>query len=212
MVILGLTGSIGMGKSAAAADFRRLGVAVHDADAAVHELLGPGGAAVAAVSAAFPGVADGPAIDRRKLGAAVFGDDPALDQLEAVLHPLVREHERCFLGIMARRRRSLVVLDIPLLFETGGEARCDAVVTVTAPAFVQSRRVLARPGMTRERLTAILSRQTPDPEKRRRSDFVVNTGLGRAESLRTIATIVRIAGTWQGRNWPSRPYRPFGRD
>ncbi len=179
MRVLGLTGSIGMGKTTAAAMLRAEGVPVHDADAAVHRLLGPGGGAVAAVAAAFPGVlrADG-SIDRPALGRQVFGRPEALARLEAILHPMTRRAACAFLRAARLSRRPVVVLDVPLLFETGGEALCDAVLVVTAPPFVQRRRVLARPGMTEARLRAILARQMPDREKRRRADYVVQTARG----------------------------------
>lgn len=205
MVILGLTGSIGMGKSTAAAAFRMLGVPVHDADGTVHRLLAKGGKAVGEIAKIFPGALKSGAIDRARVADAVFGDTAALAGIEAVLHPLVRQEETKFLAAAARRGCKLVVLDIPLLFETGGESRCDAVVAVSAPRFVQERRVMKRPGMTRERFKSILARQTPDAEKRRRADFVVSTGLGRDFSLKQIRNIVSIASTWRGRNWPPRP-------
>ncbi|HZS83108.1 MAG TPA: dephospho-CoA kinase [Stellaceae bacterium] len=192
MIVLGLTGSIGMGKSTAAAALRRLGVPVHDADASVHRLLGPGGAAVAAVAAAFPGTAGPAGIDRAALARRAFADPSALTRLEAILHPMVRAEEERFLRRAAARRQPLAVLDIPLLFESGGDRRCDAVLVVSAPPFLQRARVLARPGMTPERLAAILGRQMPDAEKRRRADFVVATGLGRNQSLRRLAEIVRV--------------------
>lgn len=192
MIVLGLTGSIGMGKSTAADMFRRLGVPVHDADASVHRLLGPGGAAVPLVEAAFPGTTGKNGIDRRELGRRVFSDEGALHRLEAILHPLVRADERRFCRRMAGLRKKLVVLDIPLLFESGGERRCDAVVVVSAPSFLQRARVLKRPGATEERLAAILAKQMPDREKRRRADFVVPTGLGRGVTLRCLAEIVRV--------------------
>jgi dephospho-CoA kinase len=192
MIVLGLTGSIGMGKSTAAAMFRRLGVPVHDADASVHRLLGPGGAAVKPVEAAFPGTAGPGGIDRGELGRRVFGDGVALRRLEAILHPMVRADEQRFLRRVAARRERLVVLDIPLLFESGGERRCDAVVVVSAPPFLQRARVLGRPGMSAERLAAILAKQMPDAEKRRRADFVVPTGHGRRATLRSLAEIVRV--------------------
>jgi dephospho-CoA kinase len=195
MVVLGLTGSIGMGKSTAAAMLRRIGVAVHDADAAVHHLLGRKGGAVARVAAAFPGTAGPDGIDRAALGRRVFGDAAALRRLEGILHPMVRAETARFLRGMAGRRARLVVLDIPLLFESGGEGRCDAVAVVSAPAFLQRARVLARPGMSEARLAAILAQQMPDREKRRRADFVVPTGLGRRLTLRRLAEIVRVAGT-----------------
>lgn len=204
MVILGLTGSIGMGKTTAAKMFRRLGVPVHDADAAVHRLLGPGGAAVAQVEAAFPGVVKKGAVDRRELGRRVFGDAAALARLEALLHPPVRRAALDFLKRQARRRRKLVVLDIPLLFETGGDRLCDATVVVSAPPGVQESRVLSRPGMTRQRFRAILAQQMSDREKRRRADFVVRTGRGKHDTLRSLAAIVRLARTWRGRHWPPK--------
>jgi dephospho-CoA kinase len=191
MIVLGLTGSVGMGKSTAAAMLRRLGVPVHDADAAVHRLLAPGGAAVAAVAAAFPGTAAGGGIDRALLGQQVFGDAAALRRLERILHPLVRKSEQRFLKRARARGAPLVALDIPLLFETGGEKRCDAVVVVSAPPFLQRARVLARPGMSEERLRAILAKQVPDAEKRRRADFVVTSGLGRAPTFRGLRRVVR---------------------
>ena len=204
MLILGLTGSIGMGKTTAARNLLRLGVPVHDADAAVHALMAAGGGAVGPVSRAFPGVVAGGAVDRTRLGGIVFDDARALETLEAILHPMVRAAERHFLGVMARRGQPVVVLDVPLLFETGGEARCDAVINVSAPGFIQEARVLRRPGMTRERLDAILAKQMPDREKCRRADFVVQTGRGRWESLRALAKILKTVSTWRGRNWPPR--------
>lgn len=207
MVILGLTGSIGMGKTTVAAMFRRLGIPVHDADAAVHALTAAGGAAVDAVARAFPGVVVEGAVDRRALGRVVFGDVKALRRLEAILHPLVRARERRFLALQARRRAPLVVLDIPLLYETGGEERCDAVVVVSAPRFVQAARVLGRPGMNPGTLAAILKRQVPDAVKRRRADFVVATGLGRGHSLRAVRRIVRVAKARRGAKWPPGGFR-----
>ena len=192
MIVLGLTGSIGMGKSLAARALRRLGAWVFDADAEVHRLTGPGGAAVAAVASAFPGTARNGAIDRRALGALVFGDDDATSRLEAILHPLVAAAQSSFLMAASARRVSLAVLDVPLLLETGGDARCDAVAVVTAPAFVQAQRVLRRRGMTPARLEAIRARQMPDAEKRRRADFVIHTGLDRRSSLRQLHRMVSI--------------------
>lgn len=191
-LVLGLTGSIGMGKSTAGHLLRRLGVPVHDADETVHALLGPGGAAVEAVAAAFPGVAAAGAIDRQKLGARVFGDAAALRRLEVILHPAARAAAGWFLRQQARRRQPLAVLDIPLLFETRGERLCHAVVVVTAPDFVQRGRVLARPGMGVARLRAIEARQMPDRDKRRRADYVVHTGLDKRHTLRQLAAIVRL--------------------
>ena len=192
MLVIGLTGSIGMGKSTAAATLQRLGLPVHDADAVVHRLMERGGAAVAAVSEAFPGVERDGAVDRGLLGARVLDDDAAMKRLEAILHPLVRAEARRFLAQQARLRRPLAVLDIPLLFETGGDRLCDAVIVVSAPPFIQHARVMRRPGMTEAKFQAILARQMPDEEKRRRADFVVQTGLNKAHSLRQLVGIVRL--------------------
>jgi dephospho-CoA kinase len=202
MVILGLTGSIGMGKSTAAADFRRLRVAVHDADETVHALMAPGGAAFAQNCQVFPGVRSKVGIDRKRLGDLVFADMAALKKLEAILHPLVRKQKTEFLKRSALRRQNLVVLDVPLLFETGGEAKCDAVVVVTAPTFVQRARVMARPGMTTEKFKSILAKQVPDLIKRRSADFVVQTGLGRIASLRKIRHIAHTAPFLKPNKWP----------
>lgn len=195
MKVLCLTGSIGMGKSTAANTFRRLRVPVFDADATVHRLQAPGGRAVAPIAAAFPGAVRGtprgPRVDREALRRAVLGDPAALTRLERIVHPLVRDAERRFLRAARRRAEPLVVLDIPLLFETRGERRCDSVLVVSAPASVQRRRVLRRPGMTPERLGAILSRQVPDSQKRRRADHVVRTGLSRFHAQRAIRAIVK---------------------
>jgi len=192
VILVGLTGSIGMGKSTAAQALRRLGIPVHDADAAVHRLLAPGGAAVAAVLAQFPGVGTPEGgIDRRRLGGVVFGDAAALKRLEAILHPLVGAAKRRFLAAAARRRRRLVVLDVPLLYETGGEKGCDEVLVVSAPGFLQRQRVLARPGMTHEKFRAILAKQLSDAEKRRRTRHVIPTGLGRRLSLDRLRAALR---------------------
>ncbi len=192
MIILGLTGSIGMGKSTAAAALRGMGVPLFDADAEVHRLLAPGGRAVKPVEAAFPGVRDAAGgIDRQRLGRMVFGDPAARLRLEAILHPMVRQAERRFVGRHRGRRVPLVVLDIPLLFETGGRGRCDYVLVVSAPLRLQRERVMRRPGMTRQRFDAILRAQMPDAEKRRRANFVVPTALGRGVSYRRLARVVR---------------------
>jgi dephospho-CoA kinase len=189
--VLGLTGGIGMGKSTAAATFRRLRVPVFDADAAVHRLQGPGGAAVRPIEAAFPGTTEAGAVSREALRARVLGDPAALALLERIVHPLVRRAEGAFLAAARRRGARLAVLDIPLLLETGGQARVDRVIVVSAPAAVQRARVLARGGMTEGRLAAILARQMPDAEKRRRADHVVPTGLSRHAAQRHIRAIVR---------------------
>jgi dephospho-CoA kinase len=191
MKVLGLTGGIGMGKSTAAAVFRRLGVPVFDADATVHRLQARGGRAVRPIGEAFPGTVRDGRVDREALRKAVLGDPAALRRLERIVHPLVREEERRFLARARRRGARLVVLDIPLLFETGGERRVDQVVVVSAPPAVQRARVLARGGMTEERLAAILARQMPDALKRRRADHVIRTGLSRHHAQRAIRRLVR---------------------
>lgn len=202
MIILGLTGSIGMGKSTAAAMLRRLGVPVHDSDAAVHRLIGPGGRAVVAVGEVFPGVVVDGAVDRPALGAKVFGDPAALKNLEAILHPMVGEEKGRFLRREASRRMKVVALDVPLLFETGGDRGCDATILITAPAFIQAARVLRRPGMTKERLEEIRARQMPELDKRRRADFIVPSGLGHRLTLQRLMAIVRLMSQRSGRHWP----------
>jgi dephospho-CoA kinase len=191
MKILGLTGSVGMGKSTAAKMLRSMGVPVYDADAAVHRMMSPGGIAVAKVAAAFPGVERAGAIDRATLGKRVFGDEPAMKRLEAIIHPLVREDEKAFLAAHRRRKTRLVVMDVPLLFESARDKRYDATMVVTAPALVQRDRVMARPGMTPARFAAILARQMPDVEKRKRADFIVPSGLGRAVTWRSLRAVLR---------------------
>jgi dephospho-CoA kinase len=194
MFILGLTGSVGMGKSVTAGFFAEAGVPVHDADAVVHRLYE--GEAVAAIEAAFPGTTADGKVDRAKLGARVLGDAAGLKRLEAIVHPLVHEAERRLLAEAQARGEKVAVLDIPLLFETGGDERVDAVVVVSAPAEVQRARVLERPGMTVEKLEAIMAKQTPDAEKRRRADFVVDTSKGfdaaRAEVRAILAAVARM--------------------
>ena len=178
MIIVGLTGSIGMGKSTTSAMFQAEGVPVYDADAAVHALYAKGGAAVAPVEAVFPGVVDDGAIDRAKLSAQVVGKPEALKRLEAVVHPLVGESRKVFFEAAAAVNAPLVILDIPLLFETGGERNVAAVIVVSAPEAVQRERVMARADMTAEKLDAILARQLPDAEKRARADIVIDTSKG----------------------------------
>jgi dephospho-CoA kinase len=193
VIVLGLTGSIGMGKSTAAAMLRRLRVPLFDADRVVHGLLAPGGVAVQPVSVAFPGVrSECGGIDRGLLGQHVFGNAAALERLEGIIHPLVSAEEKRFLDFARARREPVAVLDVPLLFETKGERRCDYVLVVSASYLVQRQRVLRRPGMTEIRLAAILRNQMPDAEKRRRADFVVPTGLGRNLTLRRLKAIVRL--------------------
>jgi dephospho-CoA kinase len=193
LIVLGLTGSIGMGKSTAAAMLRRLGVPLFDADQTVHRLLAPGGGAVRSVAAAFPGVETAAGgINRGLLGQRVFADAAALSRLEAILHPMVAAEEKRFLNLARSRRERLAVLDVPLLFETGGERRCNYVLVVSAPPLIQRQRVMRRPGMTEIRLAAILRKQMSDCEKRRRADFVVPTGLGRNLTLRHLRMIVTL--------------------
>jgi dephospho-CoA kinase len=215
VLILGLTGSIAMGKSHTARLFRAMGVPVCDADALVHDLFRPGGAAVGPVGAAFPEAVDpSGAIDRGALGRRVLGDRAALRRLEALVHPLVREGQRRFLEAQCRAGRPLVVLDIPLLFETGSLDRVDRVVVVSAHPLVQEQRALRRPGMSPARLAAIRAEQTPDAEKRRRADFLIASGADRGRTAEAVATIVRRLHGERGRVWPDRwlaAGRSFGR-
>lgn len=190
MIVLGLTGSIGMGKSTTAALFAEGGAVVWNADEAVHRLYAAGGAAVEPVGKAFPGVVVNGAVDRARLAEALGRDETAFRRLEAIVHPLVAEDRRGDLEGARRAGTRLAVLDIPLLFETGGERAVDAVVVATADAAVQAARVLARPGMTRERFEAILARQTPDAEKRARADFIVDTGHGLDDARAQVEAIV----------------------
>jgi dephospho-CoA kinase len=184
-----------MGKSTAAAMLRARGWPVFDADSAVHQLTGPGGVALAAISRAFPGVVGAGGVDRPALAAAVFGDAPALRTLEGILHPLVAAARRRFLLAAAFAHRRVVVLDVPLLFETGGHRMTDATVVVTAPAFLQRQRALARRGMTAERLKAVLARQLADHAKRHQAFLVVPTGLGKRESLRRLHALRHVRRT-----------------
>lgn len=186
--ILGLTGSIGMGKSAVAAMFLRCGVPVFDADAAVHELQGSGGALVEAIEREFPGTTGPGGVDRMKLGAAVFGDAAALTRLERIVHPAVAEMRRTFLADNASA--PLVVFDIPLLYEKTGAAGLDAVAVVSAPPEAQRERVLGRPGMTVGRFEQILALQVPDAEKRARADYLIDTGVSPAETEQAVAALV----------------------
>ena len=186
--ILGLTGSIGMGKSAVAAMFRGLGVPLFDADAAVHELQGPGGACIEPIERAFPGTTGPTGVDRQKLGAAVFGNPEALKVLESIVHPEVAEMRRAFLADNADA--PLIVFDIPLLFEKTRQHGLDAVLVVSASAEQQRERVLARPGMTEEKFEKILALQVPDAEKRARADYVIDTGVSLAETRHAVQQLV----------------------
>ena len=193
MFLIGLTGSIGMGKSATARMFALRGTAVHDADAEVHRLYRTD--AVTLIEAAFPGTVIDGAVDREKLGAAVLGDDKAMKRLEAIVHPLVRAADLAFLDRAKAEGRAFAVAEIPLLFETGGDRRADAVVLASAPADIQRERVLARPGMTDGKFESILARQMPDAEKRRRSHFIVDTGRGFDAAQKQVDDILRaLAG------------------
>ena len=207
MVIVGLTGSIGMGKSTAARMLRQMGVPIYDADAAVYVVQRPGGAALAPIEAAFPGIVKDGVLDRQALGAQVFANKEALRRLEAIVHPLVGQIQREFLKSASRRRVPLVVLDIPLLFEGMGERRVDATMVVSAPAFLQRRRVLARPGMSPERLAGILRQQVPDAVKRRKATIVIPTGLGLAPTRAALTKAIAELKQRRGRRWPPNPWR-----
>ncbi|WP_395665251.1 dephospho-CoA kinase [Methylocella sp.] len=208
MFVLGLTGSIGMGKTTTADVFRRLGAPVHDSDAAVHALYR--GEAVEAVEAMFPGVAREGAIDRALLGARVRDDPAAMARLEALVHPLVQAKRADFLREAQAAGHTIAVLDVPLLFETGADAECDACVVVSAPEAVQKLRVFARPGMTPEWLQVIMSKQMPDAEKRRRAHFVIDTSRGLAEAERQAAAVLRaVSGAAAGRDC-APGFRPGG--
>jgi len=188
MIVLGLTGSIAMGKSTTAAMFRDAGVPVHDSDEAVHRVYA--GAAVPLVETRFPGTVVDAVVDRGRLSAIVLTDPDALRDLERIVHPLVRADADAFIERNRDAGVPLVVLDIPLLFETGGTGRVDRIAVVTADAEVQRQRVLARPGMTEEKFAAILARQTPDAEKRRRADYIIDTGKGLEAARAQVAAII----------------------
>lgn len=188
MIVVGLTGSIGMGKTTAANLFAELGVPVHSADDAVHRLYQT--LAAPLIEAAFPGTVDKTVVDREKLSAAVLGNPQALKRLESIVHPLVREEEQAFLANAKANGADIALIDIPLLFETGGEKRVDKVVVVSAPADIQRERVLARPGMTPEKLDAILARQMPDAEKRMRADYVLDSSTGLDDMRRQIGLLI----------------------
>ncbi len=192
MMVVGLTGSMGMGKSNAARTLRFLGVPVYDADAEVHKLYAKGGAAVAPIARAFPVAVREGAVDRAKLSELLRTDPGAVARLEKIVHPLVRRIQERFLRALAMRRAPVAVLDIPLLFETGGDRRCDAVIVVTAPAYLQRQRVLRRPGMSDAKLDLLLGRQMPDAEKRRRADFLVHTNRGYRDTLLELRRILGV--------------------
>ncbi|HCI00172.1 MAG TPA: dephospho-CoA kinase [Alphaproteobacteria bacterium] len=206
MKIIGLTGSIAMGKSTAARMLARMGYAHFDADAVVHALTGPHGRALPAIAAFAPeAVSTEAGMDRRRLGDLAFRDQSVLRKLEAVLHPMVYAENRRLLALWQRQRRRKVLLDVPLLLEGAGERRCDAVWVVSAPKALQAQRALSRPGMTPEKLRGILSRQVPDREKRRRADVVIATGLGRAITWAALAQADRLLV--REHTWPPRHRR-----
>jgi dephospho-CoA kinase len=197
MKTIGLTGSIGMGKSAVAQMFADEGIAVFDADATVRRLQGPGGRLLSAIEAAFPGTTGPHGVDRAELGARVFGDDAAIKRLEAIVHPAVGEERAAFLARHADD--DMVVFDIPLLFETGGDRNVDLVVVVSADAATQQARVLARPGMTRDRLADILARQTPDAEKRARADHIIATDCPMDQTRAAVRRVIACVRASQDR-------------
>lgn len=189
MRVLGLTGSIGMGKSTTASMFRSYGIPVYDADLAVHRLYR--GAAAAPIETAFPGTVRGGEVDRAALSARISGDPDALDRLEKIVHPFVRSAEEDFVAKARIAPRRLVVLDIPLLFEAGGADRVDTIIVVTAPAEVQRARVLARPDMSETKFEALLARQTADSEKRRRAHFIIDTSYGLLAARDRVGAVLR---------------------
>lgn len=190
MIVIGLTGSIGMGKTTVAAQFERLGVRVCSADAIVHQLMGQGGFAVDAIEELFPTVIKNDAVDRKKLGEIVFKNPARRKQLEEILHPMVVGEEEWFVRTEARKGAKIVVLEIPLLFETGAQSRCDTTVVVTAPPYLQMQRVMRRPNMTKEKFRAIIQAQMPDREKRLRASTVIQTGMGKRHSFMQVAQLV----------------------
>ncbi len=198
MFVLGLTGSLGMGKSATAKMFAEEGVPVHDADAAVHRLYD--GDAAPQIEAAFPGTAKDGKVDREKLGRRVLGDAAAIKRLEQIVHPLVAASTARFLAEAERKGAAVAMLDVPLLFETGGDNRCDAVVVVSAPADVQRARAFERPGMTEEKLAAIMAKQLPDAEKRARADFVVDSSKGFEAARAQVRDILKAVAKMPKRN------------
>lgn len=203
MLIIGLTGSIAMGKSTTGQQLRALGLPVHEADTCVHELLSPTGRAFKSVVKAFPSCVKDKKIDRAALGKLVFGHDQNLKKLEEILHPLVHEETKKWLSLQHRLGFRQVVLDIPLLFEGGRDRLCDVVMVVSAPAFVQRQRALARTGMTEERFNAILKLQLPDRYKRKHADIIIPTGLGRAFSFRALQRALAKLSHHQATKWPA---------
>jgi dephospho-CoA kinase len=192
MKIVGLTGSLAMGKSHTARLFAEQGIPVFDADAVVHELYRPGGKAVTSIRRLVPEAIVGDAVDRQRLSTAILSDESLLDRLEAAIHPLVREEQAKFIDRERRRKSPIVIIDVPLLFETGHESEFDSIIVVTAPPDIQRQRALARPGMTPEKLDFILARQLPDSEKRARADFLVETGGSPEQARSQVKRIVNL--------------------
>jgi dephospho-CoA kinase len=207
MILLGLTGSIGMGKSETAKMFMREGVPVYDSDAEVHKLQAPGGPALPKIEMVFPGVVVDGVLDRPALGKRVFGKPQELRKLEAIIYPLMGGAQKNFLRQASGRGEALVVLDVPLLFETGGDKYVDASVVVSAPAMLQRQRVLARPGMDEARLKGVLTQQMPDGEKRKRATYIVSSGLGKAFALRQVRAIIAEMENFSGSVWPETVMR-----
>ena len=204
MILLGLTGSIGMGKSETARMFREEGIPVYDADASVHDLYTPGGLAVEPIQAEFPGAIVDGAVDRNELSKYVLGNEANLKKLEQIVHPLVAQVQMDFLRRMEEQGAKIVVLDIPLLYETGGEHRVDCVVVVSAPASVQRERVLDREGMTEEKFEAILQKQVPDAVKRERADFLIETDKGLEFAHNRVREIIGSLADKEGHIWMQR--------
>ncbi len=204
MVIVGLTGSIGMGKSETAKMFRSLGVPVYDADAAVHAIYAPGGSAVAPIEAAFPGVTNANGVDRDALAKLVLNDPAALKKLEAIVHPLVGLEQQKFLEQAAAENADIIVIDVPLLYETGGQKRVDCVVLVSAPYELQRERVLMRPGMSEEKFQSILAKQVPDAEKRRQADYIIDSSQGIEPAMAQVKDLIPLLKKVPAKAWASR--------
>lgn len=204
MVIVGLTGSIGMGKSETAKMFRALGVPVYDADAAVHAIYAPGGSAVAPIEAAFPGVTNANGVDRDALAKLVLNDPAALKKLESIVHPLVGREQQKFLEQAVRDGAEMVVIDVPLLYETDGQKRVDCVVLVSAPYELQRERVLARPGMYEEKFQAILAKQVPDAQKRQQADYIIDSSRGLEHAMAQVEALIPQLKKVPARAWAAR--------
>ncbi len=204
MVIIGLTGSIGMGKSETAKMFRKLGIPVYDADAAVHAIYAPGGSAVAPIEAAFPGVTGANGVDREALAKQVLNDAAALKKLESIVHPLVGLEQQKFLEQATAEKAEIVVIDVPLLYETGGQKRVDCVVLVSAPYELQRERVLARPGMSEEKFQAILAKQVPDAQKREQADYIIDSSQGLEPAMAQVEALIPLLKKVSAKAWDSR--------